>query len=219
MAYPFFRLRGAYFAIGTFGLVQLLFVLAVNLHDLTGGLPGKYVRLADVGIPPESIIIPVYYAAVALGLVVIYVHYRLGRSKLGLALQTIREDESVAENFGINAFRTKTKALVLSSFFAGLAGSIFVLNIQFVNALFLLGLDVSLAPVVMAILGGSGVFLGPIIGAFIFSVIREILLTSFFGLQLLGFGAILLFVGLFAPDGLLRLRRLRRILGTRAWPA
>lgn len=219
VSYPFFRLRGAYFAIGTFGLVQLLFVGAVNLSDFTGGLPGKYVRLADVGIPPESIVIPLYYAAVVLALATTYVHYRLGRSKLGLALQTLREDESVAENFGINAFRAKTKALVLSSFFAGLAGSVFVLNIQFVNALFLLGLEVSLAPVVMAILGGSGLFLGPAVGALIFSVIRELLLTSFFGLQLLGFGAILLFIGLFAPGGLLRLRWLRRVLQTRAWPS
>lgn len=218
VSYPFLRLRGAYFAIGSFGLAQLLFIASVNSPDITGGLAGTYVRLADIGISPAEVIVPVYYAAAGLALAAVYVHYRLGRSKLGLALQTIREDEAVAENFGINAYRGKAKAFVLSGAFAGFAGAVFVLNLQFINATGLLGLEVSLAPVVMAMLGGSGLYLGAILGASIFSVIREILLTSLFGLQLLGFGVILLVIGLLAPGGLLGARRLRRFLRAGTWP-
>lgn len=219
VSYPLFRIRGAYFAIASFGLAQLVYWIAVNTSEFTGGLGGKYLDVGSAGISPAAIVIPVYYGAAALAVVTVYVHYRLGRSKLGFALQTIREDESVAENFGINAYRGKTRALVLSGFFAGFAGAIFALNFQYVSATSLLGLTVSLGPVVMAMLGGSGFFLGPIIGAFIFAVIREILLTSLFGLQLLGFGVILLIIGLSAPAGILGLRRLRRYVRIGTWPA
>ncbi len=205
---PLFRLRGAYFAIGTFGLVQLILLLSINLDNITNGLPGIHIALTE-----EAILIA-YVSSVLLALVSITIHHRIGRSRLGLALRTLREDEAVAKSFGVDTFRAKAIVMVISGGLAGVIGSVFVINVRFINPTFVLGLEISLAPVVMAILGGSGLYLGPLLGAVILSVIREAIFTSIQAFQLLTFGAILIFVGLFMPGGLVRSRLLRGILKT-----
>jgi branched-chain amino acid transport system permease protein len=212
VSYPFLRLRGAYFAIGTLALVILLGIFDTNLYQYTNGTIGLPVDVAS-----GSYQRPLFLASLAFLIVAVVVHYQLGRSRLGLALKSLREDEDVTESYGVNTFRAKQSAMILSGFFAGLAGCFFAVYLEFINSTNLLGLGFGLFPVVAAITGGTGIFLGPIIGSFILSglnsVVPEILAavdpTLIFG-PLVVVGLVLMLVGLFVPGGILRMRSLQK---------
>ena len=102
ISYPFFRLRGAYFALANLGLIILLGLLAHNLKPLTGGADGLF-------IPITYELNSVYYSSLILCLLTIILSYRIGKSRYGLALVSIRADEDVANAFGINPYRYKLR--------------------------------------------------------------------------------------------------------------
>jgi len=92
---------------------------------------------------------------------------------LGLALISIREDEEVASEYGINTYQVKTIALLISTALAGYAGAAFAYAIGVVNPTGMLWLEIALAPVVMTIFGGVGSFAGALIGAAVLTMIQE----------------------------------------------
>jgi branched-chain amino acid transport system permease protein len=205
ISYPFFRLRGAYFALATFGLVTLLELLASNLSRLTGGSEG-------LTVPIQYQLDQAYWAALALlgGLVVATAW--LARSRLGLALAAIREDEEVAGAFGVNAYAVKCATLVASAGVAGLAGGLYCWHLTYIIPSTVFGLDVAIGPIVMAMLGGSGTVLGPLVGALVVSVVREVLRLETPYLALTIYGVMLVLVGLFLPGGLAAPARWRRLV-------
>ncbi len=206
ISYPFFRLRGAYFALATFGLIKLLEHLAFNLKGLTGGSEG-------LTVASGYRIIPVYYMSLILCAATIYAVYRISRSRLGLAFVGIREDEEVARAFGINTYRYKTLALIISSTFAGLMGGLYIWNIIFINPTAVFGLEIALVPIAMALLGGSGTVIGPIVGAVFITLVEELLWTKVPYLHLAVYGMVIAFVGLFMPGGLVRTKTAKNLLG------
>ena len=213
ISYPFLRLRGAYFAIATLALVLLLYYLDINLPQFTRGLIGMYVNVGG----SASIKVPLLIGSFAFLLLTLWIHFAISKSRFGLALRSIREEEDVSESFGVNAFRMKQLAMIVSGFFGGIAGSIFALYIGFINADSMLGLGTALFPVVAALTGGSGIFLGPLVGSFVLTGVN-LTLPSFIisidpsiivgPLAITGF--ILVIVGLFFPSGLLRISSLRK---------
>jgi branched-chain amino acid transport system permease protein len=126
----------------------------------------------------------------------------LARSCAGLALAAIREDEEVAGAFGVNAFAVKCTTLVASAGVAGLAGGLYCWHLTFILPATVSRLDVAIGPIVMAMLGGSGTVLGPLLGALVVDVIREVLRLETPYLALTIYGAMLVLVGLFLPGGL-----------------
>jgi branched-chain amino acid transport system permease protein len=208
ISYPFFRLRGAYFALATFGLVALLELLASNLSRLTGGSEG-------LTIPTGYRLYDAYYGALALLAALVVATAWLARSRLGLALVSIREDEEVAGAFGVNAFAVKCLALVASAAVAGLAGGLYCWYLTYIIPGTVFGLDVAIGPVVMAMLGGSGTVAGPFLGALVVDVIREVLRLKTPYLALTIYGGMLILVGLFLPGGLAAPHRWRRLAA--AW--
>lgn len=206
ISYPFFRLRGAYFALATFGLVALLELLALNLSGLTGGSEG-------LTIPTGYRLYHAYYATLGLLALLIVGTAWLARSRLGLALVSIREDEEVAGAFGVNAFAVKCLALTTSAAAAGLAGGLYCWYLTYIIPSTVFGLDVAVGPIVMAMLGGSGTVAGPLLGALVVDVIREVLRLKTPYLALTIYGAMLVLVGLFLPGGLAEPRRWRRLVG------
>ena len=208
MAFPLFRLRGLYFAIGTLILIFLLQVLALNLEPLTGGSYGAYV-------PPGFFMTTFvgYYLALALALLSLAFNFYLSRSALGLALRCIKEDEDAANSIGVDLMKYKTLAIVLSSLPTAAAGVLFALNSGFIDPNIALGVERSLLPPLMALLGGTGTVLGPVFGT---AIIRVIETVFFHYLRLpipsmLFFGLTLLVVALMIPEGLLKSSRLRRL--------
>jgi branched-chain amino acid transport system permease protein len=212
ISYPFFRLRGAYFALATFGLVSLLELLASNLSSLTGGSEG-------LTIPTGYRLYHAYYATLALLAVLVAATAWLARSRLGLALVSIREDEEVAGAFGVNAYAVKCLALVASAGVAGLAGGLYCWYLTYIIPGTVFGLDVAIGPIVMAMLGGSGTVAGPILGAVVVDTIREVLRLETPYLALTVYGVMLVLVGLFLPGGLAAPRRWRRLAATLRPPA
>jgi branched-chain amino acid transport system permease protein len=207
VSYPLFRLRGAYFSIASWGLVILLNQLAVNLDWLTGGVWG-----VQLPIPSAEASIPAYYSAIGIMLLATAVSYLIYKGGFGLALFGIREDERVAANFGVNPFKYKCLSMMVSAFFAGLIGAVYVFNIGVINPSTVLSIDVSLAPVVMVLVGGVGTLSGPVVGAAVLTLVQEILWTKTEYFHLLTYGVILVLVGLFMPGGLARSKKLRRIV-------
>jgi branched-chain amino acid transport system permease protein len=199
-SYPLFRLKGAYFSIGTFGLIMLLSQLVINLTPITGGSYGLYI--------PKKLYLSLslaYYLGLILMTGSLALNAILDRSKMGLALKAIRESEIAAAATGIPIFKYKVKAFLLSSIPSCLAGSLFVLYSGYIEVDTVLGYDKTLLPVVIAMLGGSGRLFGPLVGGLIFRGI-DVALKNYLLLPIpaLGiYGLILMGLGLFMPKGIL----------------
>lgn len=213
ISYPFLRLRGAYFAIATLAMVLLLYYLDINLPQFTRGLIGLYVKVSV----SSNIAIPLLVGSLLFLLLSLWVHNVLSKSRIGLALRSLRENEEVTESLGIHAFRIKQYVMILSGFFGGIGGAILAIYFGFINADNVLGLSSAFFPVVAAMTGGSGIFLGPVVGSFILvgvdlnlpSVINSINPSIILGPLAIS-GLLLLIVGLFFPAGLLRIRNLQK---------
>jgi branched-chain amino acid transport system permease protein len=213
IAFPLFRLKGLYFAVTTLVLVFLLEALVINLADLTSGsygafVPRQYCKSTFTG----------YYLALFLAIISVGINYQLSRSKRGLAFAIIREDEEAAASIGLNVTLQKTIAYVLSSLPSAAAGIIFALNSGFIDPQIALGVERSLLPPLMAMLGGTGLVLGPVLGMII---IRAIDVVSFHYLHLpipsmFFFGVALTLVALFIPEGLLSSPWVKRASGALA---
>lgn len=197
ITYPLFRLRGAYFAIATFGVLKMMEVLASNLRDLTGGTTG-------LSIPPTVSTGITFYLAGGLCFAAILLNVWIAHSRLGLGLLTAREDEEVAEGSGVNTTRLKIFAMALSAILPSLAGAAYMWQTTYIDPASAFGSSVAFAPVIMVMLGGSGTLLGPVIGAVFLTVVEEVLWSHVGYLQLTMYGVVLVCVGIFMPGGLMR---------------
>jgi branched-chain amino acid transport system permease protein len=198
ISYPFFRLRGPYYALATFGLLKLCEELALTLSGLTGGSGGLSI------LWPENLMLT-YFLTLGLAACTMLIVWGLTRSKFGLGLVSIREDEQVARAFGVSVFWHKCGALVISAALAAALGPMYLSDRLYINPGEVFGLETALMPVTMAMLGGSGLLIGPVVGVVFLSVIQEVLWTQLGTLRLASLGLILAIVGLFMPGGLVRL--------------
>jgi len=200
MSYPFFRLRGAYFALATFGLVVLLERLTSNLAWLTKGSEG-------LTIPLGYRLYPAYYVLLGLCALLAFGTWRLSLSRVGLALVAIREDEDAVGAYGVAPFRFKCATLTASAAVAGLVGAVYTWQATYITPVEIFSIERAVGPVVMAMIGGSGTVLGPLVGSLLIEVIREALRLKTQYLALTVYGLMLILVGLFIPGGLMRLGR------------
>jgi branched-chain amino acid transport system permease protein len=188
------RLRGVYFTIFTFGLVELIKHLVLWLEINLTGLRGRFVILVDQNT--------IYYIMLIIFIVLLITAYLIRHSKYGLALQSIGDNEEAAAHTGINVTLLKVITFAISAFFMGATGSIMATRWTYVDPYIAFNTFFSFTTVLMAIFGGIGSFFGPILGATIFSYLEEILLTKFPYYYMLVFGIILVVTVVFLPDGL-----------------
>ena len=204
---PALRLRGNYLAMATLGFNAILSVLFNELVSLTGGPNGL------AGIPPIafgglSLDSPkqFFYLAWAAGALCMVLLAWLLASRAGRALRAVAASEVAASSMGVNAFRSKLQAFMFSAACAGVAGALYAHFNQYASPeTFSFGTSVLL--VVMVALGGWGHYWGPVLGAIIFTGVPE-LLRKFQDAELLVFGAGMIVVLLFLPQGLVGLRAL-----------
>lgn len=214
------RLRGAYFALATIGINEAMKALVINL-DFLGGPTGMELNFSvykQYGGPGQMLWV-VYWSMAVLALLVVIVSFLVKKSRFGLGLMAIREDEDAAEVMGVVAPRFKTYAYVLSAVFPGVAGVLFFFKQGVIEPGSAFRLHASVELLVEVMLGGAGTVLGPVLGAFAYQTLRSTLLTSEFfrDIQLVVAGVLLLVIVLFIPAGAvgwLRARSafLRRIL-------
>lgn len=196
------KLRGDYFAIVTLGLGEITRIVLNNWDGLTGGPNG----ISRVGRPslfgrPFSAPLEYYYLILAIAAVTVFAMHRLIASRIGRAWIAIREDEIAAEAMGINTFRLKLLAFVLASAWAGLAGVFFAGKMAFVSPESFTFFE-SILILCMVVLGGMGSIPGIILGAFLLVALPEVF-RDFQDYRMIGFGAALVLMMVFRPQGLL----------------
>ncbi len=197
------RLRGIYFAIFTFGLVVLIKELLLFWEVVITRTRGRFVVLVDNNT--------IYYVILGIFVLLLLTTYLIRRSKFGLAMQSIGENEEAAAHMGVNVTLVKIITFAISAIFMGAAGAIMATRWTYIDPYVAFNPLFSFLPVLMAIFGGIGQFYGPILGAAIFAYLEELLLTKFPYYYMLTFGIILVVVILYLPDGLVGLiQRLRQ---------
>ncbi len=188
------RLKGMYFTMFTFGLVELIRNLVHWWEVNITGTVGRLIIAANNTT--------VFYAMVATFLAVLFASHLIRRSKFGLALRSIGESEEAAAHSGVNVNRVKVVIFAISAFFMGATGAIMSMRWTYIDPTFAFSILFSFMPVLMAIFGGMGHLYAPITGAAIFSLLEEILTTRFPYYYMLLFGLTMLVVILFMPHGL-----------------
>jgi branched-chain amino acid transport system permease protein len=200
LATPLFRLRGAYFAVATLALVLIARSLVLNLPSLTGGPTGLYLPATQYVELKVA-----YYLAAVLAALSIAMNIWISRNRLGIAFDAIRENERTAQAIGIDVFRYKRLALVLSSLPTALAGSVYALQSGYIDVDSVLGIEKTTLPVIMAMLGGSGWVIGPLVGAVVLQLV-DVVVLNFLALPIPAqglYGIVFVTVGLLMPHGLL----------------
>ena len=203
---PAFRLRGAYFAIGTLGLAEILRITVGNVLPVVSTLPERYIAGYEIATR--------YYLALGLAVVTIAALWLLAKSRIGLGMQALREDEDAAEATGVDALRHKLIALAVSTTFAGLAGGLFAFyHVSYYHQL-PFSPNWTFDALLIAFIGGVGTLVGPIVGAVFYVLLREVLAQSLVEVHLLIFGILFILVVMMLPGGLVeaatRVRRRMR---------
>ena len=223
MGIPVLRLRGAYFALATIGINEAFRVFFTNL-DLFGPGSGAVGWLIPFSIydaygGAKNAHQLVYYAMVVVALLTIGASFLIKKSKFGLALMAIREDQDTAMVLGIDPSRFKVMTYAISAFFPALAGALFFFKQGNIEPGHAFELYRSIEALVMVMLGGFGTVTGPIVGAVVYERLRSYLITDpiFSNLHLVIAGALLLIIVLFVTAGLVgwvrnRIPALRRVL-------
>jgi branched-chain amino acid transport system permease protein len=214
------RLRGAFFALATIGVNEAVKQFVANFEPW-GGSTGIYLTFdayAPLGGPMRALWI-VYGLIVAVMTLSLLMSYAIKRSKFGLGLLAIGQNEDAAAVLGVNTSRHKALAYSASAFFPAVVGGLFFFKSGIIEPNSAFDLTLSIEAIVMVMLGGHGTVTGPLIGAFLYEELRGFLLTSpsISQLQLVIAGVLLLAMVLFAPGGLIgsvqqRWPRLRNIL-------
>lgn len=201
-----FGLRGFYFVLLTVAFAEILRIVALNT-EAVGGALGLYITFT--GNPRQFQFQDArayYYVALVLMLGATAVVAGLERTRAGAYLVAIREDETASEALGVNAFRYKMLAMVLSSFLTGLGGTFYAFYLFSLQPNTMFGIPLSVEIIIRAIVGGAGTLLGPILGSFILSPLAELARHYFAkggwtGAHLIVYGALLILVVLFLPRG------------------
>ena len=191
------RLKGIYFVMFTFGLVELLlhFILwwEVNIEGTTGRV-----------VPPMANR-TVFYVMLIILVVLLLTVFFIRRSRYGPALQSIGENEEAASHTGVNVTALKIIIFAVSATFMGAAGAVMATRWTYIDPKIAFNPLISFMPVLMAIFGGIRPIYGPIIGASIFTYLEEFLITRFPYYYMLIFGIFLVVAILYMPDGLVGL--------------
>ena len=201
---PTLRLAGVYLAMATLAFGEMLRIAILNTEDWTGGALGLN------GIPQQT---QWWHVLLAVALV-LFVLERMRRGKVGRAFEAIKEDETAAGLMGIDVDGHKMLAFVMGAAIAGLAGTLNA-HLTFFIGPNEFGFDRGVEILTMTILGGIQGLLGPTLGAFIVTLLPE-LLRGLKDYRLMANGLILVAIVLFLPRGLWDPLRLRRLFGRAA---
>jgi branched-chain amino acid transport system permease protein len=205
-----FRLRDAYFSIGMWVFAEIVRLLVAKFDVLGGesGVPLQAIRLVDA----ESFQATTFWISGAIGLASVVGVYLLMRSSFGLGLMTVRDNELAATSVGVDVWRNRFVAFVVSAFGAGMAGAAHYMGTMFLSPDSAFDINWVVAVMFIVIIGGIGTIEGPLIGTAIYFGLREFFGTFFSmsgGWYLIAMGCIAVAVMLVAPRGLWGLARER----------
>ncbi len=199
-----FRLRGPYFALGTLASAEILRIAFGEEEWLTNGHNGI------LYITTWVTKIPYYYIIFAIAVASIVSVKLLMRRREGYYFLSIREDEDAAMALGINTKKYKNISMIVSSFWAGVAGAFYFIYMGFIDSETVFALhNISIITILVGIIGGVGTIWGPAVGAIIMVLLQELFRSAIFGLapqwvsgmHAFVFGLLVIFVILYLPGG------------------
>jgi branched-chain amino acid transport system permease protein len=207
VSYPCFRLRGPFFTLATLAFAEVLRLICIWARPVTGGQVGvtilfrpSFANMQFIGKAPY------YYIAFFIMLFILLVCVRIERSKFGYCLAALKEDHDAAEALGVNTARCKLYAMAISGFLTAICGAFYTQLLLFIEPHSVFASSLSNQFAMMAVVGGAGTAIGPIIGSFIMTPLNELLRGalggSFMGLNFVIFGLILILVVTFMPNGI-----------------
>jgi branched-chain amino acid transport system permease protein len=197
-----FGLRGPYFAIGTLGIALAARELAGTWGWIGGG--SGIAMPVYPGLPHEKSVV-FYVLLLALAALTFITLRWLYATRFGLAINAIRDDEEKAEAMGIHTLRHKLVAWSVSAFFLGMTGAVFGNMTGFVEPLEVAfpTITFGIFMVVMALLGGKGTLWGPVIGATLFHIVKEVTWTYLLGWQWVALGLLIVVNVVFFQEGIM----------------
>ncbi len=201
-----FRLRGPFFTMATIAFAEVVRILAVNWRSLTRGSEG--LAIDSTPDPAMFVFADLRHTALVIWLLVAFLYLLsllLGRSKTGLRLIALREDEEAARALGINTFRLRLGAMAASAFFTAVCGTFYAQYLLLIDPDSVLGVETSLQMALVAVVGGIGSAFGPVLGTYLVvpfgQVLRAELGAELAGLHLVVYGVGLILVLWRLPQG------------------
>jgi len=212
---PTFRLRGPYFAIATIGVSEATRIIMTNL-EFTGGSSGYRITEHVPFRQSEH-----YYTGLALAALAVVISIAVRRSRFGLGLRAIRDDQEAAADSGVNPYAYKLAAHAIAAALTGAAGGVYARYAAFIDPEGVFGFPRSVGILLMPVIGGVNTIWGPVIGGGVYGVIEEELVARFPQVHLLLYGVLVMLIILFEPGGVMgllgRARRLAMRRKVAAW--
>ncbi|HEY9106146.1 MAG TPA: branched-chain amino acid ABC transporter permease [Roseateles sp.] len=197
-AWPMFRLSGAHFAVGTWVLAEIVRIAVLNSDALGagGGLPLEALQAFTRAQRNAG----VYWAALAVGAIALLSARLLLKSRLGLALTSVRDSEAAARASGVAVQRAKLALWVMAAALTGLAGAVAYMSTLQVTPDASFGLGWTAMAIFISVLGGIGRIEGPVLGTLVFFALREIA-SDFGAWYFVALGLLAIVTMLVAPGG------------------
>lgn len=211
VGYPTFVLRGHYFALATLALGQVA-LISFNRWELVNAARGLSLYSRDhlnqltFMMWSSDNKLPYYYVILAIAALSVLTVAVIDRSRLGLYLKAIKQDEDAAANMGLDVRRYKLVAMGLSAFFTSLAGSFFAQYVLYIDPYVVMSLNISVLIVVVVLLGGPGTVWGPAFGSAFVILLSELTRAELGGqgrgYDFILFGLIIMLLAVYEPRGL-----------------
>jgi branched-chain amino acid transport system permease protein len=205
LGFPVLRLRGDYLAIVTLGFGEIIRLVLENWNEFSFGPSGianiDRASLFGIELSLQNVTVYLYFIMIALVLFTVFVVNRLQDSRIGRAWIAMREDEIACQAMGIDKVRTKLAAFALGATWAGMAGVIFAAKTTFINPASFTFLESAMI-LSIVVLGGMGSIAGVVLGAVVLILLPEYL-RAFSEYRMLLFGAIMVLMMVFRPQGLI----------------
>lgn len=210
VGYPILRLKGAYFTISTLLLAAVAQLIFLN-WEFVGASVGLWLKHLPLSMEMNRVLFYEVMLMVAT-LTTLLIRW-VEKSKLGAGLVAIREDEDVAKMIGVNTPWIKMQAFVLGAFLAGVVGGINSYYMSYIHPDSTFSIHTSLLLLLMAFFGGTNTWTGPLVGAFILSIVNQLIVT-FIGAEIsrILYGLLLVVIIMFMPDGVIEYVKSRPFL-------
>jgi branched-chain amino acid transport system permease protein len=194
-----FRFQGGYFAVGTWAVAEVYRLLIANTSVLGRGT-GRTLK-AVFPLARETREMVTYYIALALGVAALVGIYVFLRARFGLGLMAVRDSEAASQTLGVDVFRTKLAVYLLAAFGTGATGAVIYLNLLRISPDAAFSINWTASTIFIVVIGGIGTLEGPLVGAVIFFVLRE-LLADYGSWYMILLGTLAVSVMLAFPQGL-----------------
>ena len=204
-----FRLRGAYFAIGTLAIITLMHYLVLHFRGITGGSQGLSVpfRGNDPLFLQFSSNLWYFYILLGLGVVVTWIMHRFDRSQFGYHLRAAGQDELAARSIGIDTRKVKLKGFMLSAAITAVAATVYAQFVYHLSPLYVVHIQLSILILLPVVIGGPATVWGPVLGAALLVPVEQIaqreLGGTFGGAQLIIYGLVVILVMRYRPEGII----------------